>query len=266
MIESLKIENFRCFSSLSVGGLKRVNLIVGPNSSGKTSFLESLFLVAGSAAAAAAFQLRGLRQLGNVVQLVSDSAAYQGLWEDLFHWFEQGRTITIDARGSAGDSRSLKVSYNESTSQLLPFGSEVSQSVVFPQIVFEWQRGDETAVIIKPKITPQGLIFEGASTEYFPVILFGPHTANAPEENAKRFSALSKEGKSDSITRALKDEYPFLESLSIEYNSSIPAVFASVKGNSRKMQLACCLTESINFSAFSWASPLSHTELYSLIR
>lgn len=42
MIDQLKIENFRGFRSLHLQGLKRVNLIVGSNNSGKTSLLEAV--------------------------------------------------------------------------------------------------------------------------------------------------------------------------------------------------------------------------------
>jgi predicted ATPase len=45
MITSLTIEGFRCFERLEMGGLGRVNLIVGKNNSGKTSVLEALYLL-----------------------------------------------------------------------------------------------------------------------------------------------------------------------------------------------------------------------------
>jgi hypothetical protein len=45
MINELTLENFRGFRSLELKGLKRVNLIVGHNNSGKTSLLEGLFML-----------------------------------------------------------------------------------------------------------------------------------------------------------------------------------------------------------------------------
>jgi energy-coupling factor transporter ATP-binding protein EcfA2 len=45
MIDELQIENFRGFRSLHLEELKRVNLVVGRNNSGKTSLLEALFLL-----------------------------------------------------------------------------------------------------------------------------------------------------------------------------------------------------------------------------
>jgi len=46
MLTELELNNFRGFRSLKLTGLKRVNLIVGSNNSGKTSLLEALFLAA----------------------------------------------------------------------------------------------------------------------------------------------------------------------------------------------------------------------------
>jgi AAA15 family ATPase/GTPase len=245
MIEELRIENFRCFDKLTVSKLKRMNIIVGTNSSGKTSLLESLFMVAGAAAPNATFQLRALRQLGNQVQIAGDPSVYKALWEDLFHWYDQKKMISISATGSTSDSRSLSVYYTESSNQLLPFGDQDVPSAIFPQINFEWKRGTEDPVVVKPKLTAKGLEFEGNSFEYFPVIFFAPHATSAPDENARRFSALSRDGNVDSIIEALKAEYSFIESLSIEYASNIPSVFASLKGSKKKLPLGL-LSDGVN--------------------
>ena len=47
MLKNIEVEHFRLFKQLSVKKLKRFNLITGRNASGKTTFLESLFLNAG---------------------------------------------------------------------------------------------------------------------------------------------------------------------------------------------------------------------------
>jgi hypothetical protein len=232
-----------------VNKLKRLNIIVGANSSGKTAFLESLFMVAGPAAAASTFQLRALRQLGGQFQIVPDADSYYALWEDLFHWFDRNNPVSISAIGSAGASRSLTISYGPAEAPLLPFGTpqtnRSTQSAVFPQILFQWQHGDDPPVNVKPKVTQKGLEFEGSSSEYFPVILFGPHVTNAPDENARRFSTLSREGKDESIVKALKDEYSFLDGLGIEYASGIPSVFASVRGSTKKLAVGL-LSDGVN--------------------
>jgi hypothetical protein len=44
MIKTLEIKNFRCFESVSLSDLTRVNVITGSNASGKSALLEALFL------------------------------------------------------------------------------------------------------------------------------------------------------------------------------------------------------------------------------
>jgi len=45
-VEHIKLENFKCFDSLTVENLKRVNLLGGDNNVGKSAFLEALEVVA----------------------------------------------------------------------------------------------------------------------------------------------------------------------------------------------------------------------------
>lgn len=45
MLRDLTIQNYRVFKDFSIDGLARVNLIVGMNNSGKTSFLEAIYLL-----------------------------------------------------------------------------------------------------------------------------------------------------------------------------------------------------------------------------
>ncbi|GBF79573.1 AAA family ATPase [Aphanothece sacrum] len=45
MLRDLTIKNYRCFEDFSVNGLAQVNLIVGNNNNGKTTFLEAIYLL-----------------------------------------------------------------------------------------------------------------------------------------------------------------------------------------------------------------------------
>ncbi len=45
MLRDLSIQNYRCFKDFHIDGLARVNLIVGANNIGKTSFLEAVYLL-----------------------------------------------------------------------------------------------------------------------------------------------------------------------------------------------------------------------------
>jgi AAA15 family ATPase/GTPase len=44
LMTRLEIQNFRGLRALTLDGLRRINLVVGRNNSGKTSFLEATYL------------------------------------------------------------------------------------------------------------------------------------------------------------------------------------------------------------------------------
>lgn len=45
ILRDVTIQNYRCFEDFTINGLSRVNLIVGSNQIGKTSFLEAIYLL-----------------------------------------------------------------------------------------------------------------------------------------------------------------------------------------------------------------------------
>ena len=57
MLRDLTIQNYRVFKDFSIDGLARVNLIVGMNNSGKTSFLEAVYLLAKQGQSPCIFEL-----------------------------------------------------------------------------------------------------------------------------------------------------------------------------------------------------------------
>jgi AAA15 family ATPase/GTPase len=62
MLESFEINNFRLFQHLEVGRLSRVNLVVGRNNAGKSTFLEAVELYASNASSKVLLELLESRQ------------------------------------------------------------------------------------------------------------------------------------------------------------------------------------------------------------
>lgn len=75
MITAVEIRDFKCFEHVSISGLKRVNLLVGENGSGKTAFLEALFLAAG-ATPALHFRAQAWRRGEARVEIRGDQESY----------------------------------------------------------------------------------------------------------------------------------------------------------------------------------------------
>jgi AAA15 family ATPase/GTPase len=248
MIQHVSIRNFRAFESLEVSGLKVVNVIVGQNSSGKSSFLEALYLSSTSAAPTAVFQMRNIRRVGGAnIQVPADVFAYKNLWEDVFYDFDTNRRIKIEIKGSGGDQRSLAISFRESMQVEIPFGKDASSKNSaggLPQIVFIWKRGGGREIIVKPTVTNTGLQLGNIVIDFAPLIWFTAG-ADAAEDLAKRFSALSKTRDVGPILSAIQGEFDFIDDLSIEYLSNVPMVFASVKGRRNKIPVGL-LSDGIN--------------------
>src|SRR5713101_8522765 len=94
MIESLSVSNFRGIEKLELHGLRRINVIVGENSSGKTALLESIFL-AGGGSPEIALRLQAQRGLVQTLQITLDRTSYESLWRQFFYGFDQKKVISI---------------------------------------------------------------------------------------------------------------------------------------------------------------------------
>lgn len=92
MYETIKIRNFRGIRQLDIDDLARINVLLGKNNAGKTSVLESMFLLCGGTNpsfpnAIAAY--RGQRTM-NVLP--------DNVWRPLFHQMDPGNPIHIQSR------------------------------------------------------------------------------------------------------------------------------------------------------------------------
>lgn len=229
MIESLSVKNFRCYESLELHGLKRVNVIVGRNASGKTTLLESTFLAAGGSPEIA-LRFRLWRGMGQAVQVTGDRRSFESLWKDLFFSLDQTRKISLHIVGSQENTASLDISYSSQTVLAVPLDSSTGepQLAVYP-LDFEWK--DHTGKVTKGRIKiggARGLEME-AIIDTVPCALFAPGWGiAAPQEHAQRFSDLSKTSQESLIVDAVREEFPLIKTLSVELTGGAGVIYASV--------------------------------------
>src|SRR5882724_7713196 len=86
-MDSLRIRGFRAFDDLRVPRLGRVNLIVGKNNVGKSSFLEALWLYASQGMPSIMWQILEARDEGRAPRpsLVRDSQDQASVVKSLFY-------------------------------------------------------------------------------------------------------------------------------------------------------------------------------------
>ena len=90
MIDSISIDNFRCFDHLKIKGFKSINLIGGQNNSGKTALLEAL-LLAFSPSPSSIVMLRQFRnENGNLITKANDK-----VWNYFFYNQNKAQKIKI---------------------------------------------------------------------------------------------------------------------------------------------------------------------------
>lgn len=237
MIRSIEVKNFRCFKSLNLSQLGRINLLVGRNASGKTAFLEALFLVAGGSAEVI-LRLRGLRGSGDVIKITYTKKFYESLWNDLFYAFNPKQGISIRTSGTQGADRVLKISYDEEESLTIPIMDKGEDLPGITPIKMQWTTSGGKFFEVKPTITPRGLNV-GQFVDALPGAFFASFVSPNAEENATNYSELSKQGKEGELVKALNREFPYIQGLSVEIDSGTPMVYASIAGTAhlRKVPL-----------------------------
>jgi len=87
MIKSAKVKNLRAIKELEVGDFGQVNLLVGQNGSGKTTFLEALFYVCGATNPELMLTTNGMRGL---------EFFNADFWQTYFHDMKISETIEIE--------------------------------------------------------------------------------------------------------------------------------------------------------------------------
>lgn len=242
MIESLEIENFRGYEKLELKNFKQINLLVGDNGTGKTSFLEAIFLAAGRGPEQGT-QFRPLRGL-EMTFGAAHTELYRALWVDLFYRYESDRIIKISLHGSDDDSRSLTLLYNREEQITLPLtapepGATGAKSPSeYVPVTFHWRAPGRADVIVTPKSTPAGLQVPSLPLSNLNAIYVTTHAATSARQLADFYSALSKQNKEADFVNALKEQFPQISTISIETEAGTNILFVSVPWIDRKVPMA----------------------------
>jgi hypothetical protein len=256
MIETFEAENFRCFESLKLGSLKRVNIITGENASGKSALLEALFSGSRGTPEGLLFlnQFRGI-VVGQSLPgfpLAINPLQFPALWG---HWFlsskRNGATTTatkIAFRFSDSDSNRYSCDFNydpDRISQTPQVATAISSGVI--PLVTQRQMfpaGQQQPIQTNNATT---LNAQGQLQALPPLPNLGPvifiFTAAlnyAEVDNVMWFSQLRERGETAEIVAFFKKYFPFIYNLEVLQPTAgaASAIYATLSsGQARRLQL-----------------------------
>ena len=103
MFKQFLINNFRCFATLALNQLKRVNLIAGKNNTGKTALLEAIHLHNNPANWQLPIEINKQRGIANPSKAMEDVCSW------LFHDGHVGGGLALESRDEATINRTLTI-------------------------------------------------------------------------------------------------------------------------------------------------------------
>jgi hypothetical protein len=225
MLKAISISNFRGFESLNLVELRRLNIIVGPNGSGKTALLEAIFLAKGGSPELA-LRLRAFRGMAPAEVTVHDIDA---VWDDLFRDFKHDRPARIEIRDNNGEGRSLEISHNTNGASLtLSLGADAPSIIKSPPLSFLWTDQLGHQYESSPVLTTQGLKIESDPHFTLKSAFFPSSFSTNPAEGAKILSELIKSNEKDTLLKSLREVFQTIEDIVPLANASAWMVYVKL--------------------------------------
>ena len=236
-ITSARIANFRGFSDVKLDDIRRINILVGDNGSGKTAFLEALFLVTSNSLEEVLVMRQG-RGLPTGGKTSSEDNVWEFLLGDFFRNFNKNQNVELSIKGNNNYKRKLRI-FRKFKLTLVPIdNANGAPGSVQSPISFEWTKGNQRkGQIITPEVDEKRgtLVIPHASESNIKGKIFLPNTIASP--NPEEFSNLRKAGKDKEFLEEIKKQFPDIEDMSVEIMHGNSMVYAKRKSEEKLMPI-----------------------------
>ena len=125
MLADLRIQNYRLFEDLTVKGLRRINLFVGKNNSGKSTVLEAVTLLAAGHSPTIFIRLNQERAIRDP----ADEYAFQKYIQCFFHDLESSRELVVSASGMDRKTLTVKAKVERRPTTTVPANQSSTQPI-----------------------------------------------------------------------------------------------------------------------------------------
>jgi AAA domain, putative AbiEii toxin, Type IV TA system/AAA ATPase domain len=246
MYLKVSIRNFRGIESLDASGFRRINLILGRNNSGKTTFLESLFLLGGATNpqfATSLGQLRGQR---------SGNTNLEGMWRSLFHRLNP--RIPVEIRGRWAEEprdREIRIEGVEVSTYIGTIDpsleGENGVAAVTPESVFGGlclRSSDASGNELITRTTfdhgSSRVIINGARrADVIRTTMLSARALTSSARDAQQFSSLRKTKRDKEVIDALRIIEPNLQAIEVLSEPNGPSIYLDI-GLDTLVPLAVC--------------------------
>ncbi len=232
MLTQLQIRGFRGFRDLTINPLGRINLFAGKNNSGKTSLLETIFLLVG----------------GGNPQMATNTNVIRGLelnipranlfWKQLFSDLNMEQSIKIEGEHKSQGRLALEIEPGRQSTIKIPLDATNQPGPVSAtnliddhSLIFRYSIGSEKPVENRISLNLNRQRFEIDQPDIinlpFQAIILLPRNRNT-QEYAVRLGELRKRKKGDVLLKALQIIEPKLQSIEDNSASGMPMIWGDI--------------------------------------
>jgi len=253
MLRDLTIQNYRCFKDFHIDDLARVNLIVGQNNSGKTTFLEAIYLLVHQQNIQAVFDVLSSRgELSKIqTQLASGRAVNRSKYqfEHIFYGHQLTPDLSIYIHSQKEELLSLKIQANPTNQQvLIPVAEELETSFLAGELIVCYNQNATVKIsllrdgsivdLVSSKLTEKNnnyLSLVGSSQDNFNLL---KTTAIAFNDMAVFWDAITLTPKEESVVAALQILEPDVERISFTSNPTTDSgILIKIRGQNHPVPL-----------------------------